>query len=160
MSACVRTSLRVGSRGPARGDWAEEIENVSMRGWASLCGLAVFSGAMLAGCADEGPGRRYVVFFSKGSAGIDAAADRVVHAAASSAAQYPDARVTVAGFAAANGSRDAEELLAASRSAIVAATLRADGVSPARIVSQPRPPSNETAVVGARRVEITIGAAP
>ena len=45
----------------------------------------------------------------------------------------------------------AEELLAASRSAIVAATLRADGVSPARIVSQPRPPSNETAVVGARR---------
>ncbi|MBB3174190.1 outer membrane protein OmpA-like peptidoglycan-associated protein [Endobacter medicaginis] len=131
-----------------------------MRRWAMLFGLTVFSGTMLAGCADDGPGRRYVVFFSKGSAGIDTAADRVIRAAATAAAGYPASPVTVAGYAAANGSRDAEEALVGSRIAIVSATLRIDGVDPARIVTQPRPPSNETPTVGARRVEITIGAAP
>lgn len=131
-----------------------------MRPWASRFGLTILCGAMLAGCAGDGPGRRYVVFFSTGSAGIDTAADSVIHAAASAASSYPDLPVTVAGYAAANGSRDAEEALVGSRIAIVSSTLRIDGVAPSRIVTQPRPPSNETPSVGARRVEITIGAAP
>jgi outer membrane protein OmpA-like peptidoglycan-associated protein len=99
-------------------------------------------------------GRKYVVFYTKDSASLDASAREVVAQAATAAADNPSMDVLVAGYAAAHGSLSADEALSGRRADIVADALRADGVAANRIHLSPRKPSNQDSVVGARRVEI------
>lgn len=118
----------------------------------------LFGFFLLSGCATFGPqdtvGRKYVVFFTKGSASITGAGNGVVLHAASAAKRHADYSVLVEGYVGANGDRDTEVLLAQARTKAVAAALQADGVDAARIHEDPRPPSNEERGVAARRVEI------
>jgi outer membrane protein OmpA-like peptidoglycan-associated protein len=99
-------------------------------------------------------GRKYVVFFSRGSTAIDKPAREVIALAADAAADNPAVDVLVAGYAGANGSLSLDEQLSAKRGELVASALRADGVAANRIRLRQRRPSNEDAVVGSRRVEI------
>ena len=119
----------------------------------ALCGAlsacAYFQGGAL--------GHKYVVFFGRDSASLDHAARAVVARAADAAADNPALDLLVESYAAANGSVDADEALAARRGDVVANALRADGVAANRIQLRPRPPSNETPGVAARRVEIDFG---
>ena len=117
---------------------------------------------LLSGCATTGEngggdeiGHKYVVFFSNGSASVDAPATDVVSLAAAVANRHPDTTVVVAGYAAAHGNIDADQMLSASRADAVAARLEGDGVAATRVRENPRPPSNEQPAVAARRVEIT-----
>ncbi|NVN12410.1 MULTISPECIES: OmpA family protein [Nguyenibacter] len=112
---------------------------------------------LLAGCTN-GPSRKFVVFFTRDSSRLDDPARWVVTHAAQQAALYPQASVSVEGYAAAHGDLSADALLAVDRAKKVADQLVADGVAPSRIRQTPRPPSNEDGAVGARRVEIEIGA--
>lgn len=98
-----------------------------------------------------------VIFFGHASTVLDDPALALVTQAAARAKAHPDALVTVAGYAAANGDPDADAQLAATRAQDVAARLEQDGVAASRIQVIPRPPSNELAQVGSRRVEITVG---
>jgi outer membrane protein OmpA-like peptidoglycan-associated protein len=113
---------------------------------------------LLSGCATFGggneTGRKYVVFFTTGSAHIDAPGRRVVAEAAAAALRHPDRNVMVAGYAAAHGNLSADERISAGRADTVAAALRADGVPESRITEHARPPANEDPAVAARRVEI------
>jgi outer membrane protein OmpA-like peptidoglycan-associated protein len=111
-----------------------------------LSGCSVFEGGAL--------GRKYVVFFSTGSAALDRPARNVVSDAADAAADNPALDIQVAGYSAAHGSVSADEQLSARRADVVASALRADGVAANRIQVRPRAPSNEDPGVGARRVEI------
>ena len=121
---------------------------------AAICLIAT----LLAACSVLGGGgalgRKYVVFFSAGSASLDGSARRVVAHAADAAADNPALNVQVASFAAAHGSLSADEALSARRGDVVASALRADGVAANRIVLDARKPSNEDPGVVARRVEI------
>ncbi len=122
----------------------------------AVCSLPVLLGA----CSlFEGGalGRKYVVFFGKDSARLDAPARDVVAEAADKAADNPTLDLLVEGSAAAHGSLSADEALSARRGEVVASALRADGVAANRIRVRPRDPSNEDPEVGARRVEIDFG---
>jgi outer membrane protein OmpA-like peptidoglycan-associated protein len=112
---------------------------------------------LLAGCAN-GPSRKYVVFFTRDSTTLDDPARWVVTHAAQQAMQYPQSVITVEGYAAAHGNLSADELLAVDRTKKVSNQLVGDGVAAGRIRQVPRAPSNEDGSVGARRVEIEIGA--
>ena len=125
-----------------------------MRRLSTLAMICLLSGCAIGDGGMSETGRKYVVFFTKGSSAIDPAARRVVSEAAGVASRHPDARVVVAGYAAAHGNFDADEHLSAARAAAVAAAIEADGVTAARITDQARPPANEDPAVAARRVEI------
>jgi len=126
-----------------------------MRRLFLLLGVCLLSGCATFGSQGEA-GRKYVVFFTRGSARIGSTAGMVIAHAAQVAARHPDAQVMVAGFAAAHGNLDADQALSGQRAEAVAAALQADGVAPARIVERPRPPSNEDPGVAAHRVEISL----
>ena len=100
---------------------------------------------------------KIVIFFPHDSALVDGAARASVAGAAKRAVSDPSALVTVAGYAAAHGDTDADELLAAKRADVVAGLLEEDGVGASRISVVPRAPNNENPPVASRRVEITIG---
>ncbi len=120
--------------------------------------LTLSVAASLAACAMSEPSRpKILVFFQHDSTRLDPAAQAQVASAAREAVASPSSLLTVAGFAAANGSLDADQRLAASRAQLVSALLQQDGVAASRIEVVPRAPSNEDAAVGARRVEISIG---
>jgi outer membrane protein OmpA-like peptidoglycan-associated protein len=120
--------------------------------------FALIVPALLAACAMSEPTLpKVVVFFGHASTALDSAAVSNVSIAAREANGSPGALVTVAGYAANNGNPDADAQLAAARAQLVARQLQADGVQASRIQVIPRPPSNEDAAVGARRVEISIG---
>ncbi len=126
-----------------------------MRRLSILAALCLLS-ACATGTGGDGSdtGRKYVVFFTTGSATIDASGSDVVTVAAAVARRNPSMTVVVAGYAAAHGDVDADQALSASRADVVAAALRSDGVEAARVRENPRPPANETPAVAARRVEI------
>ena len=114
--------------------------------------------ALLAACTMSEPTRpKVVVFFEQRSTALDPAAENAISTAAREANASPASLITVAGYALANGNPDADAQLAAARAQLVSRRLQADGVSASRIQVIPRPPSNEDANVGARRVEISIG---
>lgn len=125
-----------------------------MRRLSCLVGLCLLSGCAIFDGEQNTVGRKYVVFFTKGSASITGAGNGVVSHAAMAAKRHGEFSVLVEGYVAANGDRDSEVLLAHARTEAVAAALRADGVDVSRIHEDPRPPSNEDSGVGARRVEI------
>ncbi|MBS4073657.1 OmpA family protein [Ameyamaea chiangmaiensis] len=121
-----------------------------MRRLSLVLGLCV-----LAGCS-TGSSRKYVVFFTHGSAALDETAQTIVSHAAATALAKGRANVIVEGYAAAHGDLSADELLAMDRARIVADQLARDGVAPSAIRQAPRAPSNENVSVAARRVEIEI----
>ncbi|MCQ8277908.1 OmpA family protein [Acetobacteraceae bacterium KSS8] len=132
----------------------------SMPGRRSVSAFALATSlGLLAGCADQTAngdiGRKYVLFFTKGSTAISPAGSGVLRQAARVAGRHPDLGVLVAGFAAAHGNIDADQALSEQRARIVAAALQGDGVPAARIVERARPPSNEDPGVAARRVEVS-----
>ena len=102
-------------------------------------------------------GRKYVVFFNRDSAALDAPARTVVRHAAAEAADNPSLDLLVEGYAAANGSISADAALSAKRAQVVARALGAGGVAANRIQVRPRGPSNENPGLAARRVEIDFG---
>lgn len=118
--------------------------------------LSVVSLCSLAACADQGPGRQYVVFFSQGSSALDDTSLSVVEKVAEKARDYSGRTVVVEGYARQNGDLSTESLLAVQRAKAVSQQLMADGVSPRRIRETTRPPSNAQGVVGSRRVEIEL----
>ncbi len=120
--------------------------------------LTLIVPVLLGACAMSEPSRpKILVFFQHASTRLDSAARAQVANAAQEAAASPSSLVTVAGYAAANGSLDADQNLAASRAQLVSSLLQYDGVAASRIQVLPRPPSNEDAAVGSRRVEISVG---
>ncbi len=114
---------------------------------------------LLAGCAGDDAngdvGRKYVLFFTKGSTDISPAGSGVLRQAALVSSHHPGLGILVAGFAAAHGNIDADQALSEKRAQIVAAALQGDGVPANRIVERARPPSNEDPGVAARRVEVS-----
>ena len=125
-----------------------------MRRLSALVVMCLLSGCAMPGGAGSEIGRKYVVFFTRGSAEIDAPGRAVASEAAAVASRHPGASLVVAGYAAAHGNLSVDENISASRADAVAAALRADGVSAARITEHARAPANEDPAVAARRVEI------
>lgn len=120
---------------------------------------------LLAGCAADGDdvgavGRKYVLFFTKGSTEISPAGSAVLHQAATVASHHPELGLVVAGFAAAHGNIDADQALSEQRAQVVAAALQGDGIAAARISEHARPPANEDPGVAARRVEVSFVSQP
>ena len=135
-----------------------------MRRLSSLAALCLLSG-VVSGCATPGgsgdeTGRKYVIFFTKGSSAVDQPGRDVVAHAAMIASRHPDLSLVVAGYAAAHGNLDADQALSAARADKVAAALRADGVAASRLSEHARPPANEDPGVAARRVEIGFVSSP
>ncbi len=81
----------------------------------------------------DGDDRRFIVYFEKWSAAIDAPAQQVVLGVAKLAASKPKAPVTVTGYADVTGSGKANELLSQLRAQVVADLLEANGVAPERL---------------------------
>lgn len=108
----------------------------------------------MTGGTDGEVGRKYVVFFTKGSSSLDGPGSVVVSHAAKVAGRHPDSAIVVAGFAAAHGNLDADQALSAARADTVSTALQADGVAASRVSEHARPPANEDPGVAARRVEI------
>ena len=129
-----------------------------MRRLSILAAICLLSGCATPGGGGSETGRKYVVFFTRGSSEIDAPGRAVVSEAAAVALRHPDTGVLVAGYAAAHGNLGVDENISASRADAVAATLRADGVPAARITEHARAPANENPAVAARRVEIGFAA--
>ena len=125
-----------------------------MRRLSALVAICLLSGCAMPGGGGGETGRKYVVFFTRGSAEIDAPGRAVVSEAAAVATRHPDAALVVAGYAAAHGNLGADETISVSRANAVAAARRADGVAAARITEHARAPANENPAVAARRVEI------
>ncbi len=125
-----------------------------MRRLSALAVMCLLSGCAMPGGGGGEIGRKYVVFFTRGSAEIDAPGRAVVSAAAAVASRHPGANLVVAGYAAAHGNLSVDENISASRADAVAAALRADGVAAARITEHARSPANEDPAVAARRVEV------
>lgn len=125
-----------------------------MRRLSPFLALCMLSGCATFGGGDGEVGRKYVVFFTKGSTTIDGPGSAVVSHAAAVAAQHADRNLVVAGYAAAHGNLDADQALSAARADAVSAALQADGVAASRITEHARPPANEDPGVAARRVEI------
>ena len=125
-----------------------------MRRLSCLVGFCLLSGCATMDGGTSEIGRKYVVFFTKGSAALRGPGSDVVLHAAGAATRHPDVTVLVAGYAAAHGDLDADAALSEARTQAVAAALQADGVPASRIRENPRPPANEDPAVAARRVEI------
>ncbi len=125
-----------------------------MRRLSTLAVICLLSGCAMPGGGGGEIGRKYVVFFTRGSAEIDAPGRAVISEAAAVAMRHPGTSLVVAGYAAAHGNLSVDETISASRADAVAAALRADGVSAARITEHARAPANENPAVAARRVEI------
>ncbi len=92
----------------------------------------------LAGCAApsataSGQPLRYPLYFQEWSARLDEEGKLVVKTAAAYAASHPFAEVTVNGFAAPDGSSQANVDISRTRAQIVSDELVNDGVSPDRI---------------------------
>ncbi|MCQ8240622.1 OmpA family protein [Rhizosaccharibacter radicis] len=119
---------------------------------------------LLSGCAtpsgDDETGRKYLVFFTKGSTVIEPTAAKLISKVAEIAKRHPERVAVVAGYAAAHGNLDADADLAAERARRVDAALQADGVPGTQIRDVARAPSNENPAVAARRVEIGFASAP
>ncbi len=136
-----------------------------MRRLSSFAALCLLSGlvsgcATLGGSGDDDAGRKYVVFFTKGSSTVDRPGRDVVAHVAMIASHHPDLSLVVAGYAAAHGDLDADRALSAARADRVSASLQADGVPASRISEHARPPANEDPSVAGRRVEIGFVSSP
>jgi outer membrane protein OmpA-like peptidoglycan-associated protein len=81
----------------------------------------------------DGGDRRFIVYFEKWSAAIDAPAEQVVLGVAKLAQTKPKAPVTVTGYADLTGSGEANVLLSKLRARVVADMLQANGVAPERV---------------------------
>jgi outer membrane protein OmpA-like peptidoglycan-associated protein len=126
-----------------------------MRGAAVLVsGLALG----LAACAGpRSPAQRFVVFFTPWSASLDEAAKGSVAAAADWAKQHPRETVTVSGYAAPNGTLQANIDISRARAQVVYDQLVQDGIAPSRIVRVTRGPVDFTlSSLESRRVEIQL----
>jgi serine/threonine-protein kinase len=102
------------------------------------------------------PGK-FIVFFPAWSASLDDRALAKVIAAAQWAKQHPAQQVTVAGFAAPDGSQAANVGLSATRAQLVVDQLARDGVAPLRMHLIAHGPTGVTdSLSEGRRVEIDI----
>ena len=132
-----------------------------MRRLSPFVALCFLSGCATLGGGDGGEvGRKYVVFFTKGSSAVDGPGRDIVAHAAAVADHHPDLSVVVAGYAAAHGNIDADQALSDRRADVVSAALQAHGVPASRISEHARAPANEDPAVAARRVEIGFVSSP
>ncbi len=100
--------------------------------------VVVFSLLALAGCmapvlTESGRPLRYPLYFQEWSSKLDDEGMQVVKLAALYANSHPLAEVTVNGFAAPDGPKLDNEILARARAQIVSDTLVANGVAASRI---------------------------
>ncbi len=112
----------------------------------------------LGACAsDPPPSQKFLVFFQEWSASLDDNAQAAITAAAGWAAQHPAQTVTVMGFAAPDGSQQANVALSRTRAQVVVDQLQRDGVDNRRIRLTAKGPTDFTlAPQESRRVEIGI----
>jgi outer membrane protein OmpA-like peptidoglycan-associated protein len=125
--------------------------------WIVLLLLLVYA-PYQASAQTDGDDRRFIVYFEKWSAAIDAPAQQVVLGVAKLAQAKPKAPVTVTGYADLTGSGAANVLLSKLRAQVVADLLEANGVTPER-VHQIAEGSTEFVMssLESRRVAIQIG---
>jgi len=103
------------------------------------------------------PAGKFIVFFPAWSANLDDRALAKIIAAAQWAKQHPDQHVTVVGFAAPDGSREANVSLSATRAQLVVDQLAHDGVAPLRMHLVARGPTGiAESLSEGRRVEIDV----
>ncbi len=122
-----------------------------------VAGLLLLSS--LAACSNSDPpaSQKFLVFFQEWSASLDDNAQGAITAAAGWAAQHPAEVVTVTGFAAPDGSQEANVALSRTRAQVVVDQLQKDGVANSRIRLTAQGPTDFTlAPQESRRVEIGI----
>jgi outer membrane protein OmpA-like peptidoglycan-associated protein len=116
----------------------------------------------LGACATPGgtaAPQKFVVYFQEWSANLDDAAKTTITQAAGYATQHPTQSVTVAGFAAPDGSVQANVDLSRTRAQVVVDQLKQDGVDGGRIHLAARGPTEiALSSIEGRRVEIDVGA--
>ncbi len=95
--------------------------------------LLVACASLQASAQTDGGNRRFIVYFEKWSAAIDAPAQQVVLGVAKLAEAQPKTPVTVTGYADVTGSGEANVLLSKLRARVVADMLEANGVAPERV---------------------------
>ena len=120
-----------------------------------VAGLLLLSS--LAACSNSDPpaSQKFLVFFQEWSASLDDSAQAAITTAAGWAAQHPAQVVTVTGFAAPDGSQEANQSLSRTRAQVVVD--QRDGVANSRIRLTAKGPTDFTlAPQESRRVEIGI----
>ena len=100
--------------------------------WIGLLLLLAYAPNPALAETDE-PEGRFIVYFEKWSAAIDAPAQQVVLGVAKLAAVTPKAPVIVRGYADVAGPGDSNSLLSQLRARVVADVLQAHGVAPERV---------------------------
>lgn len=100
--------------------------------WIGLLLLLVYAPTHALAETDE-PDGRFIVYFEKWSAAIDAPAQQVVLGVAKLAAVTPKEPVIVRGYADVTGSGEANSLLSQLRAKVVADVLQANGVARERM---------------------------
>ncbi len=118
--------------------------------------LLLLSG--LGACTADPPAQqKFLVFFQEWSASLDDSAKASINSAADWAKQHPAQTVTVTGFAAPDGSQQANVDLSRTRAQVVVDQLKADGVGSERIRLQAKGPTDfALSAVESRRVEIGV----
>jgi outer membrane protein OmpA-like peptidoglycan-associated protein len=95
--------------------------------------LLVVCAPWQASAQTDGGDRRFIVYFEKWSAAIDAPAQQVVLGVAKLAQAQPKTPVTVTGYADLTGTGEANVLLSKLRARVVADMLEANGIAPERV---------------------------
>ncbi len=120
-------------------------------------GLLLLSSLGACTATDPPASQKFVVFFQEWSAGLDDNAQGAINAAAGWAGQHPAQAVTVTGFAAPDGSQQANIDLSRTRAQVVTDQLQKDGVANSRIRLTAKGPTDFTlAATESRRVEIGV----
>lgn len=120
-------------------------------------GLLLLSILGACSVAERPASQKFVVFFQEWSAGLDDNAQGAISAAAGWAGQHPAQVVTVTGFAAPDGSQQANVALSRTRAQVVTDQLQRDGVANRRIRLTAKGPTDFTlAATESRRVEIAV----
>jgi outer membrane protein OmpA-like peptidoglycan-associated protein len=124
-----------------------------------LFALPLIACAALAprGFAEEGNGKRFLIYFDEFSANLTTQARGVIADAAKQARDGNAKAVRVEARASATGSQKANHYLAQTRSQVVADELEHDGVNPATVQQVPiGQTGSEDPTVAERRVDIVL----
>jgi outer membrane protein OmpA-like peptidoglycan-associated protein len=124
-----------------------------------LCAALLMAGTAPAprGLAEEGNGKRFLIYFDEFSANLTQQAHGVIADAAKQALENNVKAVRIEARASATGSQKANHYLAQTRSQVVADELEHDGVNPAVVQQVPiGQTGSEDPSVAERRVDIVL----